>query len=275
LDTDNLTTSALVGELHEGLRENFEAAVEYFWTIFLINPLIAIKAYWETDLLIGKVDIYGTFKIISPIDVYSNQLREEPSGIYNTSVEYFLIFAIEALFQKNMDFYVHARVYLMGLYNHDKNIMQQKNKLLEEGIPLPAKWLNHRNLKHILQGIDPHHIIELLMFFADKYGARLYNGNVVKGCYSGDKYDYIIRFIKHRYGSLSEYIDWDNHMYVDYYLRSLSFEEMFSNMDVIFPTIEDKKRIEQLSGVEISDANYQRVRKENRAKNQPRIRRKK
>jgi putative lipase involved disintegration of autophagic bodies len=64
-------------------------------------------------------------------------------------------------------------------------------------------------------------------------------------------------------------------MYVDYYLRSLSFEEMFSNMDVIFPTIEDKKRIEQLSGVEISDANYQRVRKENRAKNQPRIRRKK
>ena len=278
LDTDDLVVSAIVGELHEGLRINFDEAVKYFWTILLINPLIAIKAYQETDLLLGKVDVYRLFKYINPVDrMRTNGIMNSPSeksGIYNTSIEYFMIFAMEALLQKEMNpesLDAINKNYLENLYNHDKEIMSNKSKYHKEGLSIPAKWINHKNLNHILNAIDPHHIIILLEFFADKYGARLRKGNVGKYCYSGDKYDYIIRFIKSKYGSLSEYIEWNNsnysYHYINYYRRSLYYDEMFSNMDIIFPTKEDKNRIEYASGVQISDPIYQRKRLENRYKN--------
>ena len=284
LDTDDLTVSAIVGEIHEGLRVNYDEAVKYFWTILLINPLIAIKAYQETDLLLGKIDVYRLFKYINPgiQGVASNALATnnitnsltEKSGIYNTSIEYFMIFAMEALLQKDMNpemLDAINKTYLGELYEHDKEIMNNKNKYQKQGLPLPAKWINHRNLNHILNAINPHHIIILLEFFADKYGARLRKGNVGKYCYSGDKYDYIIRFIKNKYGSLSEYIEWNNsnysYHYANYFRRSLYYDEMFSNMDIIFPTKEDKERIEYLSGVQISDPIYRQKRHENRYKN--------
>ena len=110
----------------------------------------------------------------------------------------------------------------------------------------------------------------ILEFFADRYGARLYKGNVGKYCYSGDKYDYIIRFIKNKYGSLSEYSLWDDHSYLyhyrNYFLRSLYYYEIYENMDVIFPTREDKDRIQQISGIRITDAKRRHMRLVNRAK---------
>lgn len=250
LDTDVLTISAIVGEIHEGLRVSFDEAVEFFWTVFLINPLIAIKAYQETDLLLGKIDIYGTFKCISPIDPTFKTLKGNITGIYNSSVEYFLIFAIEALLQKDMNpemLEAINKMYLGGLYNHDKEIMSNKEKYLSKGVELPPKWITHRNLGHILNAIDPHHIIVLLEFFADRYGARLRRGNVGKWCYSKDKFEYIIRFIKNKYGSLSEYIEWDNinyyYHYRRFYQRSMQYEQMAMYIDIVFSTIEDKKRI--------------------------------
>lgn len=281
LDTDELTVSAIIGEIHEGLRINFNEALKYFWTIMLINPLIAIKAYQETDLLIGKIDVYRVFKHLNPVQNQDSGLflsdsdanGANPSkGIYNTSVRNFMIFAVEALLQKDMDpelLDAVNRNYLGGLYLHDKKIMDDK-KSRKTGIDVTEKWINHRNLNHILNAIDPHHIIILLKFFADRYGARLRIGNVGKFCYSGDKYNYIIRFIKNKYGSLSEYIDWSHsysYHYVSYYKRSLYFDEMFRNMDVIFPTNEDKNRIESLSGISIDDMSCSVRRMENRRKN--------
>ena len=110
LDTDDLVISAIVGELHEGLRVNYEEAVKYFWTILLINPLIAIKAYQETDLLLGKVDAYRVFKHINPINKVGTDGRlnlfSDNSGmnsrIYNTSTKNFMIFAMEALENVNV-----------------------------------------------------------------------------------------------------------------------------------------------------------------------------
>ena len=135
--------------------------------------------------------------------------------------------------------------YLRVLYEHDKEIMSNKSQYDKEGKTLPAKWINHRNLRHILNATDPHHIIILLDFFAYRYGARLSRGNVGNHCYSGDKYDYIIRFIKYKYGSLSEYIEWGNpnyaYHYKRYYERSLNYEEMFVNMDVFFRLKKTKK----------------------------------
>ena len=75
LDTDELTVSAIIGEIHEGLRINFNEALKYFWTIMLINPLIAIKAYQETDLLIGKIDVYRVFKHLNPV-------QNQDSGLF-------------------------------------------------------------------------------------------------------------------------------------------------------------------------------------------------
>ena len=267
LDTDDLTVSGIIGEIHEGLRVNYTEALKYFWTIMLINPLIAIKAYQETDLLIGKIDFYATFKHINQTDSWYRS-----NIIYNPSVEYFMIFAIEALLQKDMNPEMLDTVnskYLKGLYDHDREIMQHKNHFRVEGVEAPAKWINHRNLKHILNAIDPHHIIILLEYFADRYGARLRRGRVGEYCYSGDKYNYIIQFIKNKYGSLSEYIDWSpsyQYHYRRYYERSLYHDEMFKNMDVIFPTEEDKMRIQEISGIRISDPNYRRKRIENRKK---------
>ena len=276
LDTDELTVSALVGEIHEGLRVDFDEAIKYFWTILLINPLIAVKAYQETDLLLGKMDLFSVFKRINPIDTDRSWLGSDTNGIYNTSVECFLIFAMEALLQKDMNpelLDAINRNYLGNLYNHDKEIMTKKAQYEKEGVPPPPKWINHRNLRHILNAIDPHHIIVLLEFFADRYGARLKAGNVGRYCYSGDKYDYIIRFIKSKYGSLSEYILWDDinyaYHYRRYYERSLYYDEMYANMDVVFPTQEDKNRIQQMSGILISDRTYQNWRAVNRAKNPP------
>lgn len=249
LDTDKRAVNALIGCIHEGLRENFEEAVKFFWTVFLINPLIAIKAYQETDLLFGKVDLYATFKHIGPVDIYSGELREDV--IYNTSTEFFLIFALEALLQKDLNpEELHAVIhntYLDVLYQHDKEIMTNKKRYESNGKQAPQKWLNHRNLKHILEATDPRHMIVLLSFFAGKYGARLHKGNVGRHCYSKDKYEYIIRFIKDRYGSLSEYILWDNHNYLyfykNYYRTAMKYPEMKKDIDVVFPTEDDKKRI--------------------------------
>lgn len=270
LETDDLTMSALIGEIHEGLRENLDEGVKFFWTIFLINPLIAVKAYQETELLLrGGLDLYGTFKHVSPIYPYSRT-----DCIYNLSIENFLIFVMEALLQKDMNPEMLDAVnqnYLIGLYEHDRAIMTNKSKYHKAGMELPKKWINHRNLNHILNATDPRHIIILLHFFADKYGARLHKGNVGKYCYSGDKYDYIIRFIKEKYGSLSEYIEWDNnnynYFYRNYYEKSLCYDEMFANIDVIFPTQEDKDRIQQMSGISISDTGYLDKRNANRRKN--------
>ncbi len=274
LDTTDETVSSLVGCIHEGLRKNFQEAIKFFWTVFLINPLIAIKAYQETDLLLGRIDVYESFKHISPVDPISNSLKEKTSGIYNTSVEYFLIFAMEALLQKDMNPEILEavnRTYLRGLYNHDKEIMGKKLEDMSSEEDLPGKWINHRNLLHILNGIDPHHIIILLEFFADKYGARLKKGNVGKNCYSRDKYNYIISFIAKKYGSLSEYILWDHvsygYHYVNYYKRSLCYTEMFKNMDIIFPTMEDKLKIQKSSEIPVSDPVYRKKRMINKLKN--------
>ena len=273
LDTDDLVVSAIIGEIHEGLRINFSEALKYFWTIMLINPLIAIKAYGETDLLLGRIDVYGTFKLINPVDPSGYFRIETKNGIYNTSTENFMIFAIEALLQKTMDpMLLNAMnsFYLRGLYDHDRKIMSNKKKYQQEGTASRAKWINHKNLRHILEAIDPHHIIVLLEFFADRYGARLRKGNVREYCYSGDKYHYIIRFIKEKYGSLSEYIDWtDNYRsyYVRYFTRSLYHYEMLQYMDVIFTTEEDKRRIQTESGTWINDRKIAWEREENRIKN--------
>ncbi len=110
----------------------------------------------------------------------------------------------------------------------------------------------------------------MLEFFAERYGARLHAGNIRKYSYSGDKYNYIISFIKKKYGSLSEYIVWDpsyTYHYVNYYKISLCHDEMIKNMDVVFPTMEDKQLIQMVSGVGISDYDYRNKRLENRLKN--------
>ena len=274
LDTDPLTVSAIIGEIHEGLRVAFDEAVKYFWTVFLINPLIAIKAYQETDLLLDKLDLSLTFKHINPLDPYANSLRSVVSWIYNSSVENFVILSIEALLQKDMNpelLDVINRNFLGGLYDHDKHIMDGQVQNGKDRGELPPKWITHRTLYHILNAIDPHHIIVLLEFFADRYGARLYRGNVGEFCYSGDKYDYIIRFIKRRYGSLSEYILWNDNCYgyhyINYYKTSLCYNEMYANMDIIFPTMEDKEKIQRVSGISITDKTYRLRREENHAKN--------
>ena len=255
LDVDDCTVSAIIGCIHEGLRNNFEEAILFFWSVFLINPLIAIRAYQETDLLLGKIDIYGTFKYINPIESFTSDfvIRKDSRVIYNPSVEYFLIFAIEALLQKQMNpemLDAINRIYLGGLYAHDKEIMSNKSRFYKAGLEQPAKWITHKNLRHILNAIDPHHIIILLEFFADRYGARLRKGNVGKYCYSKDKYDFIIRFIQHTYGSLSEYIEWDNnnynYHYKNYYRRMMQYPDMKKDIDYIFATEGDKARIAKL-----------------------------
>ena len=263
IDTDDLVVSALIGEIHEGLRINFDEAIKYFWTVFLVNPLIAIKAYQETDLLLGKVDVYTPFADIYSLNHVEDQPGSEWKGIYNSSVEYFLIYAIEAMLQKDMipeELHSVYSAYLRVLYNHDKEIMGDKSQHDKEGENSPAKWLNQRNLQHILNATDPHHLIILLDFFAYRYGARLRQGNVGNHCYSGDKYDDIIDFIKYKYGSLSEYIEWEipsyAFHYVRYYKRSLYHKEMFDNMDVVFPTKEDKKRIRYMVGIRTSGTKH-------------------
>lgn len=281
LEVDDLTVSAIIGEIHEGLRVNYDEAIKYFWTIMLINPLIAIKAYQETDLLLGNVDINGLFSELSKINPFSKKnitydeldnISMNTSGIYNPSIENYMIFAIEALLQKDMNpekLQMINNVYLMGLYNHDKAIMGRNFKHKDTGDEIPAKWITHRNLSHILNATDPRHLIILLEFFADRYGARLRKGNIIGNTYSGDKYNYIIAFIKRKYGSLSEYIEWENHSYnyhyMNYYRRSLFYEELYRNNDVIFPTKEDKSKIEMLCGIGVKDYNYYKSkRSENR-----------
>ncbi|MBR3246079.1 MAG: hypothetical protein IKF90_25820, partial [Parasporobacterium sp.] len=199
------------------------------------------------------IDLYITFKHINLVYTFSDKHEEDVTGIYNTSVEHFLIFALEAMLQKDMhpqELHVINNTYLGGLYNHDKEIMKRKRDYLSKGEELPKKWINHRNLSHILNNIDPRHIIILLDFFAERYGARLRKGCVGKYCYSRDKYEYIIKFIERRYGSLSEYIEWENpayfYHYLNYYNLSQQYPQMLQYIDVIFPTIEDKRRIARL-----------------------------
>ena len=248
--------AGILGTIHEGLRENFDEAILFFWSVFLINPLIAIRTYEETDILFGKLDLYGTFKHINPIDTYSDAftLREGVNRIYNPSIEVFLIYCLEALLQRKInpeELRAINEVYLNGLYLHDKEIMSKKSYYYKNNIEQPPKWINHRNLRHILDASDPHHIIILLDFFADKYGARLWKGNVGKYCYSKDKYKYIINYIARKYGSLSEYIEWDDHniffYYVNYYRRMIQYSEMEKDIDVIFATETDKERIAKLA----------------------------
>lgn len=270
LETDDLTVSALVGEIHEGLRKNLDEGVKFFWTVFLINPLIAIKAYQETDILLQEdLDFNSAFKHVSPIYPY-----ERTDSIYNPSVENYLIFVMEALLQKKMNpegLNAVNQNYLGGLYEHDRKIMSNKSKYRMAGLEQPKKWINHKNLSHILNAIDPSHTIVLLQFFAEKYAARLHQGNVGRYCYSGDKYDFIIQFIKKKHRSLSEHIEWDDPNYIflynAYYKISLCYDEMFTNMDVIFATQEDKDRIQQITGISISDSEYQGRRNANRRKN--------
>ncbi len=282
LDTDDSIISAIIGEIHEGLRINYSEAVKYFWTVLFINPLIAIKAYQETDLLLDKVNLYGVFKTLNPLGYVGSGVLETyiESGnfetswnrnvVYNPSIENFMIFAMEALLQKDMNpegLHAINDNYLGILYEHDKIIMANKNKYLREGKTLPKKWVTHRNLNHILNAIDPHHIIILLEFFAQKYGARLYKGNVGKYCYSADKYEYIIRFIKNKYGSLSEYIEWGNNNYMyhyeNYFRIALQYNEMYKDIDVIFSTSEDKARM----GTLFNGGEWSAVRSKNKLKN--------
>lgn len=256
LETKQSTIDGIIGVIHELVEEDLESGMNYFWTIFLVNPLIAIKAYQESDLLFGKIDLSETFKAIT------YKMGGVTSGIYNNSYRNFYIYAIEALLQKEVNPEMMNHIFLRymdDIYQHDKKIMYSNLKKKES--KSSYKWMDKYTMNHILAAADPHHIILILKYFAKKYNRRLRVGPADYS-YSGRLYKQIIQFIEERYGCLSEYIEWDTkyiHHYVQYFEISLPFDELYDNLSVVFASKNDWDRIK--ASANLSSEHYHRMRK--------------
>ena len=68
--------------------------------------------------------------------------------------------------------------------------------------------------------------------------------------YAGSRYRQIVEYIRRRYTSLSEYIVWErntyNYLYISYYNNACECKVLKRDIDVVFATENDRKRIAEM-----------------------------